>query len=110
MYGVLRGKADGYSLNEFGIHGPPNAPTTNQFQPLVYVSGVTAALNQSNSSIDLSWPCTPQQTYEIQYCSSLNDPDWYDYEPQVTATGSVVTVPLPLDNESQKFFRVKPAF
>jgi lysophospholipase L1-like esterase len=110
MYGMLRGAANGYSLNEFGIYGQLNSPANNQFQPLVYVANVTAVLSPPNSSIDLSWPCMPQKNYDIQYSSSLNDPEWYDYEPQVTASGSVANVLLPLDNESQKFYRVKPVF
>jgi hypothetical protein len=55
------------------------------------------------------------QTYRgpfaiIQYITNLTASTWFDYEPQVTATGSVANVSLPLNNESQKFFLVKPAF
>ena len=110
MYGMQRGTTNGYSLNEFGIYRPLNAPANNQFQPMVSALNVTAFLNQSNSSIGLTWPSIVQQTYGIQFSATLNDPVWYDFEPQVTATSSVVNVLLPLGNQLQKFFRVKPAF
>jgi len=49
-------------------------------------------------------------TYGIQYASDLAAPLWYDYEPQVIATGSVMSISWPIGNASQQFFRVKPAF
>jgi lysophospholipase L1-like esterase len=35
MYGMQRGTTNGYSLNEFSIYGPPSAPVSNQFPPLI---------------------------------------------------------------------------
>jgi lysophospholipase L1-like esterase len=110
MYGMERGTDGGYSLNEFGIYGPLNAPANNQYQPMAYVTNINAALSQSNSSIVLNWTTATQSTYGIQYASDLAAPVWYDYEPQVIATGSVMSISLPIGNGSQQFFRVKPAF
>jgi lysophospholipase L1-like esterase len=110
MYGMQRGTTNGYFLNEFCIYGSPNTPASTQFQPLAYVPGVKAAANQSNSSLALSWNSLAQQPYGIQFTTNLMAPVWYDYEPQVTATGNVANLLLPLYDGPQKFFRVKPAF
>ena len=109
MYGMQRGTANGYSLYEFGIHGPLNAPANTQFQPLVYVSNVDVALDQTNSGVGLTWASIAQQSYGVQYATNLMTPAWFDYEPQVITTDSVAHVLFPLHAESQKFFRVKPA-
>jgi lysophospholipase L1-like esterase len=110
MYGMLRGTAGGYSLNEFSVYEPLNAPANSQFQPLVYISNVNAAFSQSNSSINLSWPSTIQQIYGIQFTTNLANPAWLDYEPQVAATGNVANIFISTTNWPQQFFRGKPGF
>lgn len=110
MYGMQRGTAGGYSLNEFSVYEPLNAPANSQFQPLVYISNVNAAFSQSNSSINLSWTSTIQQIYGIQFTTNLANPAWLDYEPQVAATGHVANIFISTTNWPQQFFRGKPAF
>jgi hypothetical protein len=109
MYGTQRGTTGGYSLSEFGIYGQPNATNVN-FQPFNYTTNLNAIVVQSNNSLRLSWPAKAQQSYGLQFATNIVAPDWIDYEPQVLATNATAGISFPTTNQSQIFFRIKPAF
>ena len=54
----------------------------------------------------LEWSAIPGTKYRVQFKHNLEDADWTDLIPDVTASGTLGSFNDPLSN-SQRFFRVQ---
>lgn len=54
----------------------------------------------------LTWPAIEGLTYQVQYKTNLTQNNWSNLDSSITATGAVVTVPMPVGSNSQRFFRL----
>jgi len=94
--GVMAG--GNYSLSGGFLSIPAAAPTA----PAILSATLSAGL--PNGTITLAWSATPGQTYQVQYKTSLSQPDWTNLA-TVTATNSTATVSDALDSSAQRFYR-----
>lgn len=59
----------------------------------------------SGGAFDLTWTAIPGQKYRVQFKNDLNDPNWSDFVPDVTASLSSAFKSDPL-SATQRFYRV----
>jgi len=67
---------------------------------------VITSISLTNATVILTWSSLAGATYREQYIDSLNDTNWNDVPPNVTATGPTATETNILGNVSQRFCRV----
>jgi len=63
------------------------------------------AFPQSGGAIFLSWDALPGQIYQVQYTTSLNQPNWLPLRSQILATSNSVTV-ADFPTNSQRYYRI----
>ena len=68
------------------------------------VSGLVSGASVGN--IVLSWPSAVGKSYVVQKALSITSPDWSDYSPPLSGTGSPLTWNTPL-NTSNQYYRVR---
>ncbi len=78
-----------------------NTLTVTQPDPIVLAVNVGTP-----GTVVVSWNSVSGQTYRVQYKNDLNDTNWTDLPPDITATGSVTTLTNVVGGESHRFFRV----
>jgi hypothetical protein len=62
-------------------------------------------VTESNGTITLNWNATAGQSYQVQYTTALNPPDWTNLV-IITATSSTATVSDALSSSTQRFYRI----
>jgi Bacterial Ig domain len=67
---------------------------------------VITSINLTNGTLILTWTSLAEAIYREQYIDNLNDTNWNDVSPDVTATGSTLTETNILDDAPQRFYRV----
>ncbi len=58
------------------------------------------------SNVVITWSAVSSVTYRVQYKSHLNDTNWLDLAPDVTATGTTASFTDNPANAAQRFYRV----
>ncbi|MSU59576.1 MAG: hypothetical protein EXS35_15655 [Pedosphaera sp.] len=64
-----------------------------------------SALDSSGGNFTLTWSALGGKTYRVQYKDNLDDTNWTDLAPDVTATGPTASKSDPL-GPAQRFYRV----
>jgi len=67
---------------------------------------VIGSVSLGNSAFAISWNAVAGQRYRVQYKTALDDTNWNDLLPDVTATGLEATVTTPVTGSTQRFYRV----
>ncbi|MGH7976157.1 MAG: Ig-like domain-containing protein [Limisphaerales bacterium] len=67
---------------------------------------VITSISLTNDTLMLTWTSLAGATYREQYIDSLNDTNWNDVSPDITAAGPTVTQTNILDDSPQRFYRV----
>ncbi len=63
-------------------------------------------LHLTNGIVTIAWNSVAGGIYRVQYINSLNDTNWTDLLPDVTATGSMATQTNVVTGVPQRFYRV----
>jgi hypothetical protein len=106
---------------------PAAAPSTNSVTVIVADNGVPSlsvsqtfivtvllsapapqlgAVSLNNGSLTFSWPAVAGGTYRVQYTDALASPDWTSIVPDLTGSGSPLSITVPASGDSQRFYRV----
>jgi hypothetical protein len=64
------------------------------------------SISQSPGAMTFSWNTSPGHTYRVQFKNFLDDTNWTDVVPDITATRATTTVTNTIDGSSQGFYRV----
>jgi hypothetical protein len=80
-------------LNVLDSGGTGNAPR------------ITTILRNGNT-VTLSWTAIAARTYRLQYKLDIQDNDWVDVTPDITATSTIATGSDPNATAARKFYRV----
>lgn len=86
-------------------NGVPPLNDTKAFSIAVLARPNIESATVSGSDFNLTWTAIPGQKYRVQFKDDLNDPDWTDLAPEVTANLTSATKSDPL-RATQRFYRV----
>jgi hypothetical protein len=64
-------------------------------------------VQNSGTSLLLSWPAAAGQTYQVEYKNNLTDPTWTALGNPVTGTGTSLTATNSFGVATQRFFRLR---
>jgi hypothetical protein len=64
------------------------------------------SIGRTNGVITITWSSVASMTYRVQYTGNLNNPNWTDLPPDVTATGPTASKTDVIGNTPQRFYRV----
>jgi hypothetical protein len=64
------------------------------------------SISRSSGVVTIIWSSVLNQVYRLQYKDSLNDTNWIDVVPDVTATGPTAAMTDAASNPAQRFYRV----
>ena len=88
----------------------PQLTATNSFTVIVTGGSVSVPVIQSlsmfNGVVTVKWSAVSNLTYRLQYKQNLTDSAWSNVVPDITATGSIVTMTNGVNNSTQQFYRV----
>jgi hypothetical protein len=84
----------------------PNLSDVKSFTVVVAPPPMLQPLTFSNGAAQLTWNAVGGQRYRIQYKPSLAAADWTDLAPDVTASGSTVSVTDSSSLNSQGYYRI----
>jgi hypothetical protein len=122
---ALNGLVQGRDGNFYGTCG--SGPSTNlgmvfRLTPdgtateLAYFNGAngifrlvflpTLGIAKTAQSVIFAWDAFPGKSYQVQYKSDLNLPNWSDLSPALTATNGTVSVTNDATGAAQRFYRV----
>jgi hypothetical protein len=89
-------------------NGVPPLSATNSFTVTVVSPAKPPTITwiMNNGDVVLTWDSTAGTTYRLQYKNQLEETDWLDQLPDVTATGSVTTVTNTLNSHTSGYFRI----
>lgn len=57
-------------------------------------------------AVEIAWPTTANQVYQVQSCSDLNAPNWIDFDSPVIGNGTTNVVFDTVNVQSSRFYRV----
>lgn len=86
--------------------GMPNQSDARSFVITVVPRPVLTTIALSNQIVDLTWSAVAGQTYRVQYKLQLEDTNWVDVLPDVTADGSAAASSHPVAPDAQRYYRV----
>jgi hypothetical protein len=99
-----------YTITTLAIdNGVPPLSATNSFSVTVVSPPQPPTLRTitlDNQRFVISWDAQPSQLYRLQYCDSLDSTNWQDIAPDVSATGTTLTLTNVLNASRARFFRV----
>jgi hypothetical protein len=84
----------------------PNLSDTKSFAVVVMPTPILQPLTFSNGAAQLTWNAVAGQHYRVQYKPNLVTTSWTDLAPDVTATGSTISVADAPGSGSQGYYRV----
>jgi hypothetical protein len=84
----------------------PNLSDAKSFMVIVAPPPALQPLRFSNGAAQLTWNAVAGQSYRVQYKSNLAAPNWIDLQPDVTATGSTVSVADAPASGPQGYYRI----
>ncbi len=101
LSGLLQGR-DGnfYGVTDSG--GSGGVGTVFSFSPPPVFQTVT----QANNALTLTWSAVAGQTYQLQFKTSLTQPNWNALGYPLVATNGVVTLSAAIGPDAQRFYRV----
>ena len=67
---------------------------------------VIGSVSLGNSAFAISWNAVAGQRYRVQYKTALDDTNWNDLLPDVTATGSTATTNDTVGGSTRRSYRV----
>ncbi|HWI59454.1 MAG TPA: immunoglobulin domain-containing protein, partial [Bacillota bacterium] len=100
---VTAANAGAYSVLVSNTYGSRNSLTA---ELKVVSPPVVESTALSDSIFTMSWSAIAGQSYRLQYKDNLEQTNWYEWLPDRTASGPVVTVTNSVDNWTQRFYRV----
>ncbi len=86
-------------------NGTPLLSDTETFSIAVLARPAISNASIVGADFVLGWSAIPGTRYRVQFKNNLDDPDWTDLVPDVTASGLVAGLSDPLGN-TQRFYRV----
>ncbi|MSU57339.1 MAG: DUF11 domain-containing protein [Pedosphaera sp.] len=103
--------ADTSAVHSFTVRvtddGVPALSDTKTFLVTVVSRPFITSLEITNGLATVTWTSLAGQDYRLQYLTNLNDTNWSDVAPDVTATGPTATQTNAFDPASLRFYRVK---
>jgi len=87
-------------------NGAPTLSDTDTFSVAVLARPTIESASVSGSDFVIAWSAIPGTKYRVQYKNNLEDADWTDLIPDVTASGTLASFSDPLGN-TQRFFRIQ---
>ena len=84
----------------------PNLSDAKSFTVVVVPTPILQPLTFSNGAAQLTWNAVAGQRYRVQYKPNLAATNWTDLAPDVTATGSTISVADAPGSGSQGYYRV----
>jgi hypothetical protein len=64
------------------------------------------SITRTNGVVRVVWSSVLSQAYRLQYKGTLNDPDWNNVVPDVTATGPTTYLTDAVGDSTQRYYRV----
>lgn len=92
-------------LHVKGYNGADVGNGTYDYAITVYPGTIVLSIEVSGQTRTLTWTAVPGKTYRVQFKNNLDDPDWNDLLPDVTASGETASKSDPLGPD-QRFYRV----
>jgi hypothetical protein len=86
-------------------NGPPPNSDAKSFTATVLPRPGIQAFTGSGTNATLAWSAISGTTYRVQFKTDLNDTNWTDLLPDVTATGSTASLTDP-PAATQRFYRI----
>lgn len=92
--------------------GVPPLAATNSFKVVVRTSTVSPApvINSiivENGHAILSWAAVSGRTYRLQFVPALDETNWSDVSPDITASGSTASITNVLAGAERRFYRLR---
>jgi hypothetical protein len=84
----------------------PNLSDVKSFTVIVAPPPELQPLRASNGVAQLAWNAVAGQTYRIQYKPALAAANWTNLAPDITATGSIVSVTDAIGSAPQRYYRI----
>jgi len=96
--------------NIVGVHviddGQPPLSATTSFAVIVFARPMLEARLTSTNELTLSWNAIPGCVYRVQFKSDLDDTQWQDIEPDITASDFVAETVDMVEPDTARFYRV----
>jgi hypothetical protein len=89
--------------------GSPTLSATNSFTVIVTAPPprpVILSITEYKHICTVSWSSVPEQRYQLQYKSVLDDGEWTDTGSEIVASGPATSISDYLGDASQRFYRV----
>ena len=86
-------------------NGVPPMNDAKSFAILVLPRPTIQSFAVSGPDLVFTWNAIPNTKYRVQFKNNLDDPNWTDLLPDVTAVGTTASKSDPL-GPSQKFYRM----
>jgi uncharacterized repeat protein (TIGR03803 family) len=96
--------AQGLDGNLYGITCGGGLNHAGNIFRLVFLP--TLGITKAAQSVIFAWDAFAGKSYQVQYKSDLNVPNWSDLSPAITATNSTVSVTNDPAGAAQRFYRV----
>ena len=84
----------------------PNLNDAKSFRVIVAPPPVLQPLRATDGIAQLGWNAIAGQTYRVQYKPTLAATNWTDLQPDITATGSTVSVTDAIGAAPQRYYRI----
>lgn len=84
----------------------PNLSDAKSFTIIVAPPPVLQPLRAADGIAQLGWNTIAGQTYRVQYKPTLAATNWTDLQPDITATGSTVSVTDAIGSAPQRYYRI----
>jgi hypothetical protein len=109
MFSWLTTDGDAGTTNEITMrvtdNGTPPFDAAQSFTIAVLARPMVQSMEIFGGDFVLTWSAIPGTTYRVQFKGSLDDANWTDLVPDVTATGPTANFNDPL-GEAQRFYRI----
>jgi uncharacterized repeat protein (TIGR01451 family) len=102
--------ADADTTNHFTVRvtddGEPPLSDAQSFSVAVVLPPVVQSITVSNGAAILTWNSIEGQTYRLEYNDDLDETNWTELPPDITASGSVTEKVDLIESVPQRFYRV----
>jgi len=102
--------ADAGTTNSFTIRvtddGIPALSDAKTFAVAVVSRPIIESITVSNDVVTVAWSAIAGQTYRLQYADNMEETNWSDVTPDVTAQGPTVTQTDAISPVGRRFYRV----
>jgi subtilase family serine protease len=91
---------------EFGARNDPDYFGLDDVSVTSIPSPLFQAAARAGSSISLTWTAVKGVTYQLQYTTSLSNPNWTNLGNPITASSGLIVTSDPAPSDPQRFYRV----